>query len=493
MKHFKSLREYIDALKTLGEIQEIDVPVDWNLEMGAIIRRSYELRAPAPLFNRIKGIERGFRVFGAPAGVSGQRGMELARIALSLGWPPTTPARDLVEALAAAHHKPPVPPRRVPYGPCKENKLLGPDVDLERLPVPLIHDGDGGRYLNTWGTIVVRTPDGRWTNWSISRIMLLGKNTMTGVVIPRQHLGMIHARWQALQRPMPFALALGTAPVIPFVAGMPLAENVDEADFIGGYLGEPVDVVDCETVELRVPATSEIVIEGTLSADAMAPEGPMGEYSGYLSPTGGLPGPVYHVSAMTYRNDPILPVVAAGEPIEENHTCWGLAISAQLLQELRAQGLPVSMCFCPFQSAAHWLVISVERSYRDRYTAAGLVRELAEALFHSRTGGFVPKFLVLEDDIDATNLDEVVWALATRCHPERDALLFPGQAMLPLVAYLRPEERRQARGTKVIYNCLPPDDVPIAQLPRRSSFRHAWPAEIQERVIENWNRYGYAK
>jgi 4-hydroxy-3-polyprenylbenzoate decarboxylase len=490
MNHLKSLREYIDALKALGEVQEIDAEVDWNLEMGAIIRRSYELRAAAPLFNRIKGIERGFRVLGAPAGVSRRNG--LARIALSLGLPARASTGEMVEALAEAHRKLPLPPRRVTDGPCKENILLGPDVDLGRLPAPLIHDGDGGRYLNTWGTVVVRTPDRKWTNWAISRIMVIGKNTMTGLILPQQHLGIIYAQWRALQQPMPFALALGTEPVIPFVSGMPLDENVDEADFIGGYLGEPVDVVDGETVDLQVPATSEIVLEGTVSLEETASEGPMAEYSGYLAPDSRSPRPVYHVSAMTYRNEPILPVVAAGEPIEENHTCWGLVVSAQILWELRTQGFPVSMCFCPFESAAHWLVITVERSYRGQYTAAQLVKTLAEALFRTRSGSFIPKVILLEDDVDATNLHEVVWAFATRCHPARDQFLFPGEAVLPLVAYLGPEERQHARGTKVVYSCLSPDDLPAEQMPRRCSFRHLWPQEIQERVIRNWKRFGYS-
>src|SRR5262249_35083030 len=156
----------------------------------------------------------------------------------------------------------------------------------------------------------------RWTNWSITRIMIHGKNTLVGGVIPRQHLGMIYAEWKAQGRDMPFALAIGTEPAIPFVSGMPLDENVNEADFLGGYLGEPIEVVDGETVELQVPATAEIVLEGTLSAKETALEGPMGEYSGYLSPGGGLPSPVFQVSAMTYRDRPILPVVAAGEPTE---------------------------------------------------------------------------------------------------------------------------------------------------------------------------------
>src|SRR5436309_15599008 len=110
MKHVKCLREYIEALRALGDVQDIDVEVDWSLEMGAIIRRSYELRAPAPLFTRIKGIEPGFRVLGAPAGLSGQKGLSLVRIALSLGLPATTSATEIVAALAAAHEKPPPPP-----------------------------------------------------------------------------------------------------------------------------------------------------------------------------------------------------------------------------------------------------------------------------------------------------------------------------------------------------------------------------------------------
>src|SRR5262245_14251431 len=270
MRHLKSLRDYLDELKALGEVQEIDACVDWNLEMGAVIRRSYELRAPAPLFNRIKGIEPGFRVLGAPAGVSRKNG--LARIALSLGLPSTAGAGDMVEALAGAHRKPPLKPRRVATGPCKENKLLAEDVNLWRLPAPLIHNGDGGRYLNTWGTVVARTPDGRWTNWAITRAMVIGKDRLAGLVLAQQHLGIIYAQWKALGRPMPFALALGTEPAIPFISGMPLDENVDEADFLGGYFGEPVDVVACETVDLEVPATSEIVLEGVVSVDETALE-----------------------------------------------------------------------------------------------------------------------------------------------------------------------------------------------------------------------------
>jgi 4-hydroxy-3-polyprenylbenzoate decarboxylase len=490
MNHLRSLREYIDRLKALGEIQEIDVEVDWNLEMGAIIRRCYELKAAAPLFNRIAGIEAGFRVLGAPAGLSKKRG--LVRIALSLGLPEDASARQIVEALASAHQFPGIPPRRVATGPCKERKMLGSEVDLLRLPAPYIHEGDGGRYFNTWGTIIVRTPDGQWTNWSITRIMLAGKNTLLGAVIPRQHLGLIYQQWKAINKPMPFALAQGTAPAIPFVSGMPLDENVNEVDFVGGFLGEPVEVVAWETSDLEVPATSEMVIEGEVSVTETAWEGPMGEYSGYLSPGGGMPSPVFNVRAVTYRDGAILPVVAAGEPVEENHTCWGLTVSAQLLWELRQAGFPATTCFCPFESAAHWLVVTVPASAYSGGKGDALARDLGAVVFRSRSGSFVPKVILVADDIDPANLDELVWAFATRNHPARGQVLFPDEKVLPLVAFLGADERQALRGTKVVYNCLPPADVPPEQAARRSSFRFLWPREVQEKVLANWKRYGFS-
>jgi UbiD family decarboxylase len=161
--------------------------------------------------------------------------------------------------------------------------------------------------------------------------MLLSKNQMVGLVAPQQHIGIMHAKWKELGKDMPFALALGTEPGVPFVSGMPLPANVTEVDYLGGFFGEPIDVVQCETVDLQVPATAEIVIEGYLSAEERANEGPMGEYAGYLWLTEGATQPIYKVTAITHRDNPILPVVAAGYPVEEDHTCWGIGIAANVL------------------------------------------------------------------------------------------------------------------------------------------------------------------
>ena len=165
-------------------------------------------------------------------------------------------------------------------------------------PALLLHEGAGGRYINTDGIIVAQTPDKQWTNWSIARIMLLDQNRMTGIVAPNQHIGMVRKAWSDRGEPMPFAVALGVEPFLPFVGGMPLPDHVSKADYAGAYFGEAIEVVQCETVALQVPATAKIVIEGVLSNTETDVEGPMEEYAGYMWGGAGTQKPVYHVTAM---------------------------------------------------------------------------------------------------------------------------------------------------------------------------------------------------
>ena len=157
MQRLRSLREFIAELEKIGDLQSIDKEVDWNLELGAIARRSYELRAPAPLFTNITGDEDGFRVLAAPGGVSAVPGMTYARVALAFGLPADAKGADIVTALADARNRKPIPPRILPTDPCKETVRRGDQVDLLRFPTP----GDGGRYIQTYGLNIVKTPDGR--------------------------------------------------------------------------------------------------------------------------------------------------------------------------------------------------------------------------------------------------------------------------------------------------------------------------------------------
>jgi UbiD family decarboxylase len=303
MARFGDLRDYLGVLESLGDVERIDRPVSAVLEAAAITRRSTEQRRPAPLFDNVEGVQPGFRLLGAPGALSSDRSHPLARVALSLGLAHDVTARDLVQHLAGVHKKAPIAPKLISpdSAPCKQNILLGADATLDRFPIPQVHPDDGGRYLNTWGVIVARTPDGRWTNWSISRIMMIDGRHMTGLFLPQQHIGMIWQEWVKIGKPMPFAVVQGGDPGVSMIGGMAIPAEVDEGSFLETLYGEPVEVVKCETVDLEVPAGAEVVIEGHVSITRDATEGPYAKFHGYAFEET-TSEPVYTIEAITYRD-----------------------------------------------------------------------------------------------------------------------------------------------------------------------------------------------
>lgn len=492
--HLKSLREYLDALKKIGELQEINQEVDWDLEMSGITRRSMDLRAPAPLFNKIKGIPEGFRAMGAPGGLSRQPSYKFSRVTLALGLPADASPLEAIERLAAARTKTLIEPNILPgkNHPCKENILIGDQVDLLQLPTPKIHLKDGGRYLQTFGMNIVKTPDGSWTNWSINRMMLVDSKRLACLIPPNQHLGIIHALWKEQGQPTPIAIAFGVEPGLPYVGGMPIPKDMDEAAYLGAYFGEPLDLVKAETVDIHVPATAEIIIEGHISHTDLAEEGPMDEYPGYVGESGSLK-PVLHVSALTYRNNPILPFSVAGAPVDENHTGWGIPHSAEILYLLRNAGLPVAMCWMVLESANHWMIVAVENDWHERTNLKSqeIGKQIGDVLFNSKAGFGVAKVLLIEYDIDVTNPEEVVWAFASRAHPSHGEIYFQEEAQNILPVFLDANEKFSFKTTKVMHNCLLADRFPVDQRPKRSDFHNSWPEELQEKILHNWQAYGF--
>ncbi|WP_327708455.1 UbiD family decarboxylase [Streptomyces sp. NBC_00464] len=486
-----NFRDFVDELLRRGDAVQIDRTVDPDLEIGAVTRRVYETRSPAPLFASVSAGDKGMRVFGAPAGLSSDEHGAYGRLAAHVGLPSHSSAREILEKLVAAMHADPVPPQVVPTGPCKENILLGEDVDLERLPVPLLHREDGGRYVGTYGFHVVQSPDGRWTSWSVARTMLHDRTTLVGPAMPQQHVGMIREMWRELDRPTPWAMVLGAPPAALAAAGMPLPMGVDEDGYVGALSGSGVEVVRTETNGLYVPANAEIVLEGYISADETGPEGPMGEYHGYSFPDG-KPQPLFHVEAMTFRDRAILPVCVAGVPPEENHTVWGTMISAEATDLLRSRGLPVDLAWCSYEAATCWMVVSVdrERLAARETTEEELVRDVAEVLFGSHAGWLVPKVILVGSDIDVTDIGQVVWALATRYRPGTE-YVFPDTPGIPMVPYLSAEQIRAGHGGKSVMSCIRPEEFSGEVRGGTASFLTSYPQDLQRSVIANWTRYGY--
>ena len=494
MKRARDFRQYIDVLKSLGEIQEID----WNLEMGAITRRSYELRTAAPLFNKIKGYPAGFRALGAPIGLSANAKYPYARIAVSVGLEPEADILEIIETMSTWEKMSQRQPFNVvPDGKCKQNKMLGDEVDLLSFPSPLIHVGDGGRYFGTIGILITQTPDQKWTNWSVNRCMVQGKNKLNlnipGGILSSKHAGMIQAEWHKIGKPIPVAFVQGVEPLAVMISGMPLPDNVSEGELLGAYVGEPLDMVRCETIDLEVPADAEIVIEGFVGNGDCAMEGLMGEYSGFLVPGSSQEKPLMTITGITYRDNPILPVCAAGEPAEENHTCWAVAIAASILGELWKQDFPVKTCFIPFESAVQWLVVLIDSSWTlpaDDIDGTEFCTSLGRAIFSTRGGINTPKAIIVRDDIDPTNLAELVWAFATRCHSDIGEIHLPDLRHNSLEACLHTDETKTPLAPKTVYNCLFSGRSPGAHA-TRSSFKYNYPKELQDKILSNWKSYGY--
>jgi len=480
---FNDLREYIARLEREGEVQRIEKEVDPVLEVGAVMRRSYDLRAPAPFFLNLKGYPKG-RIFGAPISLSRRKGRPFARFAISMEMPPESSAFEIIEEYIRRIRKP-IKPVLVRDGPCKENILKGDEVDLEIFPSPLLHQGDGGRYLGTWHANITKDPDTGVHNWGLYRLMVHDKNSMGGLVLPVQNIGLhYYTKYEARGQPMEFAIAMGTEPVTPWVAGTRFPPNVSEADIIGGIRGVPLELVRCETVNLAVPATSEIVIEGFIAPKERRDEGPFGEYTGFMT-SERAPRPVYHVTAITHRHDPIVPVTCMGVPVDDAAVSMSLTKAANILDETRSHGFPVKAVYCPPEAVTHWTVVSTEVPY------PGYARYLAHAIWGMPWGRSAWYLVIVEQDVDVTNMGQVLWAISTMCHPKRGIVQVENVPGHPLLPFLSPEERPKNLAAYALLDCTWPRDWPKEKVPVKVSFDSAWPREIQERVLKNWHSYGY--
>jgi len=284
-------------------------------------------------------------------------------------------------------------------------------------------------------------------------------------------------------KPMPVALATGSEPLTTLAASATLKMGEEEVDYAGAIRQEAVELVKCETNDLLVPATAEIVIEGEIEPDKCAPEGPFGEYSGYRS--GGVNlRPLFRVTAITHRTSPILTMVSVGVPADEDQTAWVVSQSLGIKRRLKARGVPVVDVFLIMEGTGFMLVVSVESGGRA-------VAEQIGGILTSRRAG-ISKIVVVDRDTDIFNLGEVVHALATKCHPGRGIIIIDcdGKANPAFPAYSA-EERKGLKGATAVFDCTWPLEWPREEVPVKSAFAHIYSRELQEKVLKNWNNYGF--
>ncbi|KAL2009493.1 hypothetical protein VTN00DRAFT_5300 [Thermoascus crustaceus] len=500
-----SFRSMLDTLREQGDLVDIHESVSPNLEIGAITRRVYETRAPAPLFHNVAGTDPKtglFKMMGAPVGLRKGKKDENARLALSIGLPADSTPREIVEKMIAAKKGkplPPVPIANAAEAACKENIIHGADIDLNKWPIPLLHSHDGGKFLGTYGFHVVQTPDKSWTSWSISRAMHVAgePRAITCPVLDGQHIAAVHRMWAEKGQETPWAMVLGGPPAAAWVAGMPLPYNVSEDGYIGALSGTPLEVVKCETNDLYVPANSEVVIEGRISINKRAPEGPMGEYHGYAFEDEPVLKPVFNIDCVTYRNKPVVPICVAGNAPDETHTVWGASISAEVLEALRKADFPVDFVWLPYEAHAFWIVVSVDIKKLGALKTGPeeLCRRAGDIIFSTHAGWEIPKIFLVGNDVDITDINQVMWAVSTRYRPGADEFVFENYRGLPLFPYMTKAKREKVPdpglGGKSVVNLLLPQEYEGKRDWVASNFEGSYPAEVKEKVLAKWEKYGY--
>jgi UbiD family decarboxylase len=407
----RDLRIWMQQLEAAGEFKRVTAKVDWNDEISQIIRKVYENKGPALLFENIKGHEKTFcrKLFTNGMGTQ-------SRVNLMLGLSTETPVIDVIQTIRNRIKKP-IAPVMVKSGPVKKNKITGKDIDLFQIPVPQWHPLDGGRYINTFFGTVTKDPDTGINNVGIYRGQILGKNKIGVLLIPMKDWGITYDKYKAMGKPMPVAFVYGYDPTLLAVAGSPV--NGPEYDLAGGMRGEPIELVKCETSDIDVPAYAEIVIEGTISPDpnTYEVEGPFGEGSGFYGEA--RKRPVVEVKCITYRDDPIFRGSLVGTKhgvSNEINTLVSTMMTVVTWNTLETQEIPgiLDVSIGPLSA------VKIHKTYQ------GQPRQIAAALWGSKFAGHhFNAVIVVEDDVDIRNTASLLAAMHDKADFKRDLVVYP--------------------------------------------------------------------
>ncbi len=405
---FNDLREFINEVERIGELHRID-GADWDLDIGALTEMIAEddLKShPALLFDEVKGHEKGYRVLSNIL-------TNVRRNALALGLDPDTPPLEALrywKDKVAAYE--PVPPKVVSDGPVFENILRGDDIDILKFPSPRWHENDPGRFIGTGNMVVMKDPDEGWINIATQRNMVFKKDTIGILPLPGKTPAIFLEKAHSRGESVPVAISFGQDPLTWIPAGFFFPYGQSEFNYIGHLRGEPLKVVEGPVTGLPFPATSEIVVEGHIPPMDVehCMEGPFGEFTGYYA-GGPHPQPVVKIDAIYHRNDPIIFGVPPLKPPVGPYTGIPL-LAADTWDALEKAGIPDVMGV--WQPVSRLMtVVSIRQRFAGHAKSAGLVAAGARG-----TAYFIKYVIVVDDDIDITSLEDVMWAVVTRCNPD---------------------------------------------------------------------------
>jgi 4-hydroxy-3-polyprenylbenzoate decarboxylase len=440
---YSDLRDFVGQLEGRGELRRIRVPVSPALEMTEICDRTLRAGGPALLFEKPTGSTMPVlcNLFGTPQ-----------RVALGMGADGTAALREVGELLASLKEPEPpkgirdalgkvamlkaalwdMAPKTIRSAACQQDVWEGSRVDLGRLPIQTCWPGDAGPLI-TWGLVVTRGPHKKRQNLGIYRQQVIGPNKLIMRWLAHRG-GALDFRDHRLAHPgtpFPIAVALGADPATILGAVTPVPDTLSEYQFAGLLRGARTETVRCIGMDLQVPAGAEIVLEGHIRADPAnaggrlsaanagyetALEGPFGDHTGYYNEVERFP--VFTVERITMRRDPIYHSTYTGKPPDEP-AVLGVALNEVFVPILRRTFPEIVDFYLPPEGCSYRMaVVSMRKQY------PGHAKRVMFGVWSFLRQFMYTKFIVVvDDDIDARDWKEVVWAITTRMDPVRDTVL----------------------------------------------------------------------
>jgi UbiD family decarboxylase len=459
---YDDLREWLELADRLGEVEYVR-GANWHEDIGlaaeAVLR---EENGPCVVFEDVEGCPRGFRLLmNMFAGT---------RRNMTLGFPDHLSKWELSNSYREAFltDQKIIKHKIVENGAIFENILMGDDIDVTKFPAPIWHENDGGRYIGTGTYSITRDPEDGWLNAGAYRAQVYDKNTV-GFLTARGHHGYIHRqKYEEMGEKMPVCMVLGGDPITFYFGGTEAPFGTFELDMVGGMRGKAMELVEGKITGLPFPANAEIVLEGYVHHDKKRDEGPFGEWTGHYA--GGIESRSYlTVEAIYHRNDPILlGVPPMGQGPDELARYRAVMRSANLKQNILDAGIPdVQQVWCHETGGSRMLHgVSIKQRY------PGHARQAGQIAAQCRAAAYASKYvIVVDDDVDVTQLDQLIWAMVVRSDPKESIDFITGAWDSPADPILTPKKRADGDMTHsvaVIDACIPfhwRDQFPMSNAP----------------------------
>ena len=477
---YKDLQEFIKCLENHDQIKRINEPVSHLLEIAEFTQRVSRRQGPALIFKNIPGHHLPVitNTFGSPQRIAlaldtsdlDQLGEDVAKFIETKT--PNSPSQKIPESIRQRIAN--STPTTVTNAPCQELTFYDDEIDLYAIPILKCWPEDGGQAI-TLPVVLTKNPESGERNVGMYRMQIYDKKT-TGMHWRPNTGGAKHFQIaERLGKDLEVAVAIGPEPALTYAATAPLPYNIDEILFAGFLRRAPIELVKCKTIDMEVPASSQIILEGYVRCGSRRLEGPFGNHTGYYSPAEEYP--VFHVTCLTMRKDAIYPATVVGQPPQED-CFWAKATERLFLPILKKTFPEIVDINMPVEGIFNNMAfISIRKKY------PGHAKEVINALWNTEWMMLRKIICIFDEDVNVQCLSEVIWRLGNNIDPKRDIIFVDGP-----VDSLNPASPVPSYGSKMGIDCTRKD--------RKEGLKRTWPPtmkmeqEVEKKVDRLLSRLG---